>query len=341
MGKSKAPPPRDYYGETADTLNAQVNLAPKLYDVESQFSPLYTQLDLKNLDTMLTGTPASTTTQNVTADRAGWYDASGKLVSENQKQFNGMGLNGRATVEIPDGYRWLNKGAVIGTRQVNAPAQRGMLDIYEQTLMPAYDRMTSNSQRAQLEGDMRAMQTYGPLVGQAMRQTQGNEELMAELNRQALSELQAGASLDPSLRREVQQNIRAGQAARGFGYGLNDLASEASLTAMQAEQLRRNRQGFAMGLAGLNQQVSGDPFMAVLGRPVASTALGQNSGQFATSMAKNLGPTIFNPESQYSADINNQAYQAQASINAAKAAGQGQMIGAGIGAVGTVAAVLL
>lgn len=41
----KPPPPRDYYQETRDTLQAQVDLAPELYMREAQYRPKYAELD--------------------------------------------------------------------------------------------------------------------------------------------------------------------------------------------------------------------------------------------------------------------------------------------------------
>ena len=39
------PPPRDYYSETRDSLEAQVDLAPELYKNEAQFRPQYANLE--------------------------------------------------------------------------------------------------------------------------------------------------------------------------------------------------------------------------------------------------------------------------------------------------------
>ena len=44
-GDVEAPPPRDYGQETADTLQAQVDLAPQLFASEAQFRPEYANLE--------------------------------------------------------------------------------------------------------------------------------------------------------------------------------------------------------------------------------------------------------------------------------------------------------
>tara|TARA_S200002703_G_scaffold17339_2_gene14318 strand:- start:403 stop:1239 length:837 start_codon:yes stop_codon:yes gene_type:complete len=50
-----APPPRDYYGETAETLQAKVDLAPRQYDAEATYRPRYAELDLGILRDSLLG----------------------------------------------------------------------------------------------------------------------------------------------------------------------------------------------------------------------------------------------------------------------------------------------
>ena len=44
-GDVEAPPPRDYYAENRDTLQAQVDLAPDLYQAEAEFRPQYADLE--------------------------------------------------------------------------------------------------------------------------------------------------------------------------------------------------------------------------------------------------------------------------------------------------------
>lgn len=61
MGTTKISPPapRNYGQEMADTLQAQVDLAPELYAAEAQYSPLYAQLEMDNLRKMFQGTEGS------------------------------------------------------------------------------------------------------------------------------------------------------------------------------------------------------------------------------------------------------------------------------------------
>ena len=211
-----------------------------------------------------------------------------------------------------------------------------LLDLYEtsQRRLGALDRETLAAQR---EADISAIEDYGTRAMQGYRAAAdaANPEqaaLMAELNRQALSDLKLGGQLNASERRDLQQSARGAQAARGFGYGINDAAIESWAQMQGSDQKRRQRQGFAQSMAGLNQANSVDPFMAILGRPSSMTPA--MTGSFV-GQAQGFNPgAMFSPESQYAADIYNQNYQGQLAARTATAKNRASMIGAGMGAVG-------
>ena len=211
-----------------------------------------------------------------------------------------------------------------------------LLNLYEtsQRRLGALDRETLAAQR---EADISAIEDYGTRAMQGYRAAAdaANPEqaaLMAELNKQALSDLQLGGQLNASEQRELQQAARGAQAARGFGYGINDAAIESWAQMQGSDQKRRQRQGFAQSMAGLNQSNSVDPFMAILGRPSSMTPA--MTGSFV-GQAQGFNPgAMFSPESQYAADIYNQNYQGQLAARTATAKNRASMIGAGMGAVG-------
>lgn len=214
-----------------------------------------------------------------------------------------------------------------------------LLDLYEtsQRRLGALDRETLAAQR---EADISAIEDYGTRAMQGYRAAAdaANPEqaaLMAELNRQALSDLKLGGQLNASERRDLQQSARGAQAARGFGYGINDAAIESWAQMQGSDQKRRQRQGFAQSMAGLNQANSVDPFMAILGRPSSMTPA--MTGSFV-GQAQGFNPgAMFSPESQYAADIYNQNYQGQLAARTATAKNRASMIGGGIGAFGKMA----
>lgn len=57
MGKKSpdAPAPRDYYAESRDTLQAQVDLAPDLYAAEAEYRPKYDALEMQQAEALLLG----------------------------------------------------------------------------------------------------------------------------------------------------------------------------------------------------------------------------------------------------------------------------------------------
>ena len=169
------------------------------------------------------------------------------------------------------------------------------------------------------------IENQGPQYVRAMQKATGTQGIMDQLLSQAGSELSAGGlSLDPAMAAELRQNIRSGQAARGFGWGLSDIGAETALTAGALEELRRNRQGFAGNVVRLAGETAGGP-ASIYGAVVPNQ--------------------LTNAESPYAANIydaNQRALQAryQASYDKKMAlAGSlmnmgGSLMGAGLGGMG-------
>jgi len=211
---------------------------------------------------------------------------------------------------------------------------RGLLDLLEE-ITPQISRVTAEQTRAQRGADIRDVLELGPESRRAIEAADPQQAaLIAELTRQAQDELSAGAGLDPSLRREVQQGIREGQAARGFGFGPNDLFEEAFSLGTAGQALRDRRRGFAGSVMGLRSQLYGDPFMQILGRPSFNTAQSNLLTQQGQGMAASAGPGLFNPFDPYAGDLYNTNYNAAAAAKIAGANATAGLIGAGIGAVG-------
>ena len=209
-----------------------------------------------------------------------------------------------------------------------------LLDLYEtsQRRLGSIDRETLAAQR---ESDIASIEQLGGRAKAAFDAANPEQAaLMAELNQQAMYDLKLGGRLNASERRELQQGARGAQAARGFGYGINDAAIESWAQLQGSEQKRRERQQFAQSMVGMNQATSADPFMAILGRPASMTPA--MTGSFV-GQAQGFNPgAMFSPESQYAGDIYNQNYQGVLAARTASARNRASMIGAGIGAVGKI-----
>jgi hypothetical protein len=208
----------------------------------------------------------------------------------------------------------------------------GLLELYEQDIMPGLARADVAGLDVTREGDIAAVERLGPRATEAFRQANPEQAaLMAELNRQAQSELAAGAALPPALSREIQQQVRGAQAARGMGYGMADVGQEALVKGLQAEQLQRRRQAFASQVVGLNAATSADPFMAILGKP----GVGMGAAQGFAAQGQGMAPQqVFNPESAYAGSLAAGNYNAAlnasiASANARAGVAAGAMKGLG------------
>ena len=128
---------------------------------------------------------------------------------------------------------------------------RGLLDIYFKDAAPtaaAADRAASTAQREQ---DIADVGRLGADAVAAFRNANPEQKaLMDALNASAMEGLSAGRNLPPGMRRQVEQNIRGAQGARGFGFGMNDAMSEALATTDAAERYYAGNFQRAQGMAG-------------------------------------------------------------------------------------------
>ena len=209
-----------------------------------------------------------------------------------------------------------------------------LLDLYEtsQTRLGAMDREQLDLQRG---SDIAAIEKYGGRAREALDAANPEQAaLLQELNQQALSDLRLGGQLNAGEQRQLSQAARGAQAARGFGYGINDAAIESWAQLQGSEQKRRQRQGFAQSMVGMNKATAADPFMAILGRPSSMNPM-MAGGVVGQAGGFNPG-AMFSPESQYAGDIYNQNWQGELAARTASASNRASMIGAGIGAVGSM-----
>jgi|21_taG_2_1085346.scaffolds.fasta_scaffold20481_3 hypothetical protein len=206
--------------------------------------------------------------------------------------------------------------------------------LYEDQIYPAMQRMDTAAVEQQRLGDVRALEQYGGRVSSAMEQADPETyALREELNRQALSELKLGGQLTGAQRRSVQQGARQSQAARGFGYGLNDEGMERMLEINAMEDRRRERQAWAQSQMASSAALGADVSMAILGRPGRSynpMAVGQQ--------AQGMGPgQLFNLESAYASQLHGQ--NSSQALQAARYNQQSSdaLTGSIIGGIGSIA----
>lgn len=214
--------------------------------------------------------------------------------------------------------------------------QRGLLAQYEQDIYPTLSRIEADTLSRQRAADIAAVQQYGTTAVDALRTATGNAPLMAEMNRQALEELQAGQSLTPGELRAAQQSSRAAFAARGLGQGNQSVADEVLRSYQLGSERQAQRRAYASGVTGLNQTTGGDPFMSILGRPSQTFAAGQSFGGQAMGYGQSAGPRMFNPESAYAGNLFNSNYQGELAARTATAANRSAMLGGAMSMFGSI-----
>jgi hypothetical protein len=192
-----------------------------------------------------------------------------------------------------------------------------LVDLYKGVATPLGE-MDAANKRAQQEADIAAVRDLGPEALAAMKASNPQmAQLIESMTQQAQAGLDAGSALTPQQQMQAQQASRQAWAARGLGAspaaGLDEVVTEQMMGAGEQDR----RRGFAMQAAGMEQGAYGNPFQAILSRPVGTAAMmGVLGGQ---SMGMQPG-RVFNPESQYGADVFGSNAQGQLAANTANAA---------------------
>lgn len=329
--QSDKPANLDYGKIMSQTLQTQVGLQPLLQASESQWDPFQTNQSLANLNDLLFGSQGgSYDVQTLTP--AVFQDGKQLSYGKAPKGFlgevntpplgtasggrgggaGGMTFDAATGLPIPGGdsdpimagFRSGNPDPIsralgldffgdsskvkvspnqFGTRTVTQGAQPGLVD-----LMAKLNTATRSA-------NVNDLATLGPDALSALRTANPQmAALMDKLNGQASDELTAGSGLTPDEQRMMQQATRASWAARGLD-GTNASASDEVLRQYAlGQQLLRQRQQFAQGVVGQQQQVYQDPILALLSQ----------NGQGASAQAQSLLPgNMFNPESPFAGNI--------------------------------------
>jgi len=158
--------------------------------------------------------------------------------------------------------------------------------------------------------------------------------MRAQLGQQIMGELAAGMGLDPEMKRELEQSIRAAQSARGVVRGTAPVAAEALVKGSAAANLRSARQQAAQNFLTFQQRSTPDPWAILSGQSGANYQTGTvPSAPYST--LNELFPTLLDATSQRNAQqyqLNYNAAQANASRKSGLGGAIGGLLGAGIGA---------
>ncbi len=211
----------------------------------------------------------------------------------------------------------------------------GLLQTYRD-VEPQLTEFASQAASGQRERDVADVERLGGRATSALRSADpAAAALEDELAKQAMSQLSSGASLDPQMRDQVSQEVRSAQAARGFGFGGSDADVEGLFLGREANAMRQQRQDFASNVAARRRATTGDPFMAILGRP--SSVPGMTGSVMGQAAGTTSGAPSFDPFSAYGADLYNTNYNAKAAAKIAQANNNAAITSAGISAAGSAA----
>jgi hypothetical protein len=264
MASVEAPAPRDYGKETAETLRAQLDLAPEKFAAEAKYAPQYQALQL---DLLRSATPE-------------------------------------------------------------------LLKLYKEQIAPTMGEVEAAARSRSRAGDIADISALGPQARAAIKAASPEQAALADtLTAQAQSGLAAGSRLTPEQQRMVEQQTRSGLAARGLAQGPSGALQEAVRSQMAGAGLQQQRSQQAMGALQASQGVYGDVFQQVLGRP--SQAFGASQGFVGQASGFNPGQ-LFNPESQYAANLIGGNQQSQLAARTASAANTTALIGAGMSAASSL-----
>jgi hypothetical protein len=159
---------------------------------------------------------------------------------------------------------------------------------YMNTMTPLYQRAGQS-----------AMGAYGSMLGsQAMN-------IYNMMGQQAQAGLDAGYGLNEQQQRMAEQSARAAMGARGMQFGNQAIAQEVLNSYNLSNSRYQQNLGNAQNYLNTSAKAAGDAYN-MYGQPMMNQLNAYSpSGMLGTSatFAGALGANIFNPESQYNADV--------------------------------------
>jgi len=145
---------------------------------------------------------------------------------------------------------------------------------FEEQFGPQMRAAESEATRQSRLGDIDNIQQLAPLFQSAAYAADPTTERLRQTLGASLQEqLEAGAGLDPSLRREIQQGIRAAQTARGMTRGNAPISEEAFALGTRGTQLRAGRQQAAESFLRTQAATAPDALSFITGRPSQTAAM--------------------------------------------------------------------
>ena len=323
-GDIEPSPPRDYGQETADTLQAQVDLAPQLFESEAQFRPQYANLErgimLENLGLDPNMGLLDAFRQISGAQKDIQYDSTLADID----MIGGLGQEFAQAVRSADpraeGLRQsimgqAEQGLATGDQDFSdiAEAQRDRLVNRAGDYKPLMDRASAG-----LEGG----EEYDQLVSDAQARRDANP--YAGLVRDAQEDYASGEGLAALEQRDLDQQVLEGAAARGMEDSTGTIAEQVGQRLSANRVIRNQRRDAlsqALGIADAYDRTATSDYAQALG-------MGEDYGRrmeqdYAGALSGRLGLEGALMGDYERALTNQQAARQQALSNAGVAYGMG------------------
>ena len=221
--------------------------------------------------------------------------------------------------------------------------QQEMMDRQMEYQMDSYGKAIPRS--AELSGQYaQAMQpVYGQIGSSAMdayRTGMGASAmgLYDQMNASANADLQSGRQLSPEQAQAAQQAAREAMAARGLSG--NQAVAQEVMNTYQMQNAREDRaRNYASNVYGIGQG-NFQNAMATYGNPMLNQANAYSPANLygtAYNMSQGLGAQIFNPESQYNANLITANRKEAMDVQIANQQASNSRTNAIIGGVGAIA----
>ncbi len=228
--------------------------------------------------------------------------------------------------------------------RIASQAARSQIEMY-QGLQPQYSDLEEAYMRDQQEAQLRGLQERAPGYVQAFQEAQGVggiNRALQQYTQQKLAGLQAdGTNISPQEQRAIEQQTRAGYAARGTSLGGQSNLAEV-LNRYNARQAREQQLvALGTGLGGYFQQQAAPALTSFYQQPMYAGSFGGSAVQNAMMGQQQAGPQYFNPESQTGMGSIYGAYNAQMQLAAGTAQAAAAKSAGKMGAMGAIGGGLL
>jgi hypothetical protein len=295
----EAPPPRNYAQESRDTLSAQVELAPQLFESEAKYRPQYANLE-----------------RSILLEQLGLNPNSNLLDAYSQINKAQKGIQRDATQADINMIRDLGPQLAEAQRQADPEA-----DALRQAIM-------ADASAGLEEG----AGEFSEIADQAREDYLSGEGLTALEKRELDQQILEGAAdrgmegQASTLEDQIMGRLSADRSIRDQRRNVFEraLANESS-----AKQRALQNAGTAYSMGNF------DPLLALTGRTGTAPAMAQQ-GFGGANFALNSSPAIFNPESSYSGSLAASNQQNIMDARTATAANKANMFGGLMGGLGSI-----